>query len=425
MNTLTDLRRTLDQHAGDVAAADVTRASAVHHRVAAVRRRRRAVGTGALALVLVAGAAATVLPRLGSDAAPAAPTLLGQKAPTTVGALGFTYRTDGHGESFTGSGSIHVEKSNSPQLFTWTTSAVPDVRVVLPDHTVWHSVRTRFHDYVVVPAGSSGSLRLSVSRGRVAVASYDLTDALPAGATSAHGITFRDEVAGTSLLTGVVGERGQTVLRSSYVAARGGALSIAYACSGGSDEYWFNIALNHQGAFSSTGLRCDGSGSWDAGTDVTSGFSAVGKPGSRVSVRVWLSKDSQGKPVPSSEVPGLHFGVGIYGPQAQVHVGGTTVPRYLEYDGHLWAYSGGATKHSGRDLRLPASGHDRLAEVGFHTHQRTSIYFDAGGTPAGSATQSSGGGAMGDLWVRAGSQPHVHLRKGGGSYGIALYQRLD
>ena len=96
MNTLSDLRRTLDQHAGDVAdPAAVARAAAVHHRVAVVRRRRRAVGAGVLALVVAAGVTTAVWPRGSQEPAPAAPVVLGQRAPTTIGSLGYTYRTDG------------------------------------------------------------------------------------------------------------------------------------------------------------------------------------------------------------------------------------------------------------------------------------------------------------------------------------------
>ena len=84
MNTLTDLRRTLDQHADDVAdPTAVVRTAAVHHRVAVARRRRRTVGTGVVAGVLVAVAAVVVWPRVSSDPVPAAPVLLGEKAPTT------------------------------------------------------------------------------------------------------------------------------------------------------------------------------------------------------------------------------------------------------------------------------------------------------------------------------------------------------
>jgi hypothetical protein len=41
--------------------------------------------------------AAGVIPRVTSDALPAAPTVLGVKAPTTQQALGYTYRTNGKG----------------------------------------------------------------------------------------------------------------------------------------------------------------------------------------------------------------------------------------------------------------------------------------------------------------------------------------
>lgn len=424
MNTLTDLRRTLDRRADDVAdPAAVARTAAIHHRVSVVRRQRAAGAAFAVALALVAGSAAVLLPRTDSGAGPAAPTVLGVKAPTTQTSLGFTYRTDGRSSTFAGSGKVDIHATDRPQLLSWTTSRKTEVTLVLPDGDVWHSQATRFSDFVVIPAGESGKLEVSVASGSVGLASYAATDAIPRGAVSKDGVTYRAAVANTPLLSGLIGDRGQTVLRSSYVAPRG-PINVTYTCSGLSDSYWINISLNHQGRVSSGGLPCDGSGVFDAGTLGGAGFPQVGKPGSRVSVKVWLSRGAKGRVLQGS-VPDVRLSAGIYGPQGQVHVGGTTVAQYVEYDGHTWAYAGSTTRRTGRDLRLPASGVDRVAAMAFHTREQSMIYFAAGTRTQGSATQSKGSGALPQLWVPAGAPVHVHLKKAVGSYGVAFYRRVD
>ena len=64
MNTLSDLRSTLDEHAERVPDGEaVARTAAVRHRVSVVRRRRRAVGGRRPSLALLVGAASLVTAR--------------------------------------------------------------------------------------------------------------------------------------------------------------------------------------------------------------------------------------------------------------------------------------------------------------------------------------------------------------------------
>src|SRR4029079_8892128 len=99
MTSLTDLRSTLDEHAETVGDTEtIARLSAVHHRVAAVRRRRRAVGAAGLADVVAVVGGAALSTRPDRDAQPVGPVVLGQRAPGLMTSLGYTYRATGESE---------------------------------------------------------------------------------------------------------------------------------------------------------------------------------------------------------------------------------------------------------------------------------------------------------------------------------------
>lgn len=424
MNTLTDLRRTLGEHADDVAdPAAAARTAAVHHRIAAVRRRRRAVGTGAIALALVAGIAAVVWPRGSHEALPAAPVVLGQKAPTTFVSLGYTYRTDGHGESFGDSGSIKVAPSSKPQLVSWTTDRAEAVRVMLPDGNVVHSTRTHFRDFVVLSPGERGNLSVYVDRGRVGVASYDVTDVAPAGYTRG-GVTYRAEVAGTRLLTAEIPLAGTTETSTSYVAPRG-QVGVHIMCSGVPHGDVVNVAFNGEGRLSSGAASCNDEHPFDPGSG---GFSAfhVGRPGSTVAVRVWVSHGfHDATPLPAGSAPGVHMGLGVYGPLPSSPLGGYRVASVVEHDGHTWQLVG-STSSSDGSLRVPAASYDRYAEAAWKTHGRTTVYFQAGrNTPSGAGSFQGGQAGMGDLWIPAGSPATLRLAHGTGTEGLAIFARVD
>ena len=123
MNTLSDLRSTLDEHAERVPDGEaVVRTAAVRHRVSVVRRRRRAVGAGA------SRSPSSSAPRSAwsadrSDASPSAPpVVLGVKAPETITSLGYTYRTRRLGESVRRPGSVERRRRRpAAALLSWTT----------------------------------------------------------------------------------------------------------------------------------------------------------------------------------------------------------------------------------------------------------------------------------------------------------------
>jgi len=93
-------------------------------------------------------------------------------------------------------------------------------RVELPGGDYWTSSASRFRDFVMIPPGPGGSLRVSASEGRVGLAMYDVTDAQPDGVTR-DGVTFRRAVADSPLLTAAIGGAGQTVVRTSFLGVPG------------------------------------------------------------------------------------------------------------------------------------------------------------------------------------------------------------
>lgn len=425
MNSLTDLRRTLDRHAEDVAdPAAVARTAAVHHRIAGVRRRRRATGAGLVSLVLLAGVAAAVTPRGTSDALPAAPVVLGQRAPTTMTSLGYTYRTDGRGEAFGRTGSVTVTRSDQPRLFSWTTDGDSAVRITLPDGDVMHSTEDGFRDFVVVSPGDSGRLTVHVDEGSVGLASYALTGAAPAGFTK-DGVTFRRTVAGRSLLTAAISDPGQTEITGSYVAPEGPVQEHVF-CSGlargqtlhlsvaGQDREW----LGHD--------NCDSEGTFDPGASGFGQFPSR-RPGTPVTVRLYVTAGVKDQHVlPASQVTGLRMGFGMYGPVAETRVGGWRVETALEENGHTWALAT-TRSSSGAPITVPAADRDRVANVVWDTTSDvTRIAFRAGSSRTGGERFAGGGqGGVPGLWAPTFSAVHLRLAQGEGVFGVALYERSD
>jgi hypothetical protein len=421
MNTLSDLRSTLDAHADRIPDGEtVVRAAAVHHRVSVVRRRRRAVGAGALALVVATTIGVVGVQR---DSSTPPPVVFGVRAPETITSLGYTYRTDGRAETFAGRGSVAVSASSAPRLYSWTTDRPVTVRMVLPNGEAWTSQRSRFTDFVQVPAGQSGTLRVSVPAGSVGLASYALTDAAPAGYTK-NGSTYRQSVDGTPLLAAAISDEGRPELRTSYVAT-GGRVDLRLACSGLPKGYAVNLSLNGDGRLSSSGGSC-GAGNWlDPGSSSVSELRD--RPaGTTVHVRVWVSTGfGSGRALPASAVPGLRLGIGVYGPAVSRRVGGYRLPIVVEQDGHTWALTSSRSS-DGPPLRLQPAGGDRVAGMAWRIRGRAEVEFRAGATATPSGSDVVGGtAAMGSLWVPAGQTPRARILKGTGTFGVAMYERTD
>jgi hypothetical protein len=414
MNTLSDLRSTLEEHAERVPDGEaVVRTAAVRHRVSVVRRRRRAVAAGGLALVV-----ATVIGVVGVQRASSTPppVVFGVPAPETITSLGYTYRSDGRAETFDGSSSMRLESSTEPRLLSWTTEHATTVRLRLPDGEHWTSRASGFRDFVVIPPGPAGTLRVSAAEGRVGVATYDVTDAQPDGVTR-DGVTFRRTVADTPLVAAVIGAKGQTVARTSFTAVSG-RVRIGVLCTGAPAGSLVHVAV---GGFESSG-GCDHS-SFDPGSDVRA-TSELGLRDHRL--RVWVSAAHTSKPLPAGSADEVRIGVGLYGPVASERVAGFALDRVIEYGGHSWVL--------GRAIRMPASPvrftggvEPSLAVVTLPMDRAgiTRMSFHATGMPLDqTAFSGQGAGSTGPYWVPAGARVTV-TRSTPGSLGVGIYTRND
>jgi hypothetical protein len=422
MNTLTDLRRTLDQHADEIAdAAAVARSTAVHHRIAEVRRRRRAVGAGLAAVVVATTATVAVSTRADRDAQPAGAVVLGQRAPGSMTSLGYTYRATGDSEVFDGSGRMTVAAADEPRLVTWTTSD-PDasVRLRLPSGQLWSSTRTGFRDFVLLPAEQGGVLRVAASRGSVGIATYDLTDRAPAGYTRG-GVTYRHTVAGRQLVGAVVGDPGQTTASTTIVLPRGTEM-LAPVCTGGPRTLQVHVVLAGSEA---TRGSCDDPDSFDPGG--SGGYIGhYGRAGRAHEVKVFVTREGDPtSPVTAGEYPDLRIGVGVYGEEVGVRVAGQELSTVQEDGGHTWRLVDTMSAARG-PLRVPSSGEDRIAWLAWSARGTVRATFHARGEEPDTSTYAVGpGGAVGNLWIPAQRPATATLADGKGPLGVAWYTRVD
>jgi hypothetical protein len=421
MNTLSDLRSTLDEHAELIPDGEVVvRTAAVHHRVSVVRRRRRAVGAGVLSLALLVGGAASLANRGHHDALPAAPTVLGVKAPDTITSLGYTYRTDGSSETISGQGSIDIDQSTEPRLISWTTDQRAIVKLKLPDGEYWTSTASDFHDFVVIPPGDGGTLKVSTTAGRVGLASYDVTD--PArGALGGDLGDFRREVAGLRLDGGLI-THARNLSAWSRLLGRTGMVKVSVLCAGAPPGSLVHVSL----AGSELTGGCDTS-SFDPGSNVI-GSTSTGPLGRFGRFRVWVSGPHSSRPL----VIGPHddrveLGVGLYGPEDSTQVGGGPMDRTIEYGGHTWRLaetreSNGSPLRFRIDVENPA-----IVQVGMRlpSSKPTYLHLLASGMPLQQTGFSGkGGGTTGPYWAPAGARVRV-TRSTPGAFGVGIYTRAD
>lgn len=424
MKTLTDLRHTLDEHAERVTDDDaVVRATAVRHRVAVVRRRRRAVGAGALALVVGATAGVLGLQRASSDPAPV---LLGVRAPETMTSLSYTYGVDGWSDTVDGHATVKIPASSRERLISWTLQGTPSVRFVLPNGEIWHSQESRFRDFVALPAGQTGTLQVSAGQGRVGLATYAITAQAPPGYTK-DGITFRRTVATTPLLGAVINDLGQTDVSTTYVVPRGQA-DVHLLCTGLPSADAVHVSVN---GHERLGGDCPDQPTFDPA--VSGGYQFhLSHPGRTVVLRVWVSEGVKlPKPLPAGSVPHLRMGVGVYGPAETKSIGaGLRVDAFVEQDGHLWMEATGTVAGQGQDVRELGRGVGALpfqgpAAATWDTTGHTRVSFHAGGMPTAGGAFPAGQGGIGDLWVPRGATVHLTLDRGRGPIGFAVYRRAD
>ncbi|MFC4786081.1 hypothetical protein ACT8ZV_16500 [Nocardioides sp. MAHUQ-72] len=427
MNTMDDLRGTLERHAADLADHDLhVRPVAVRERIRVVRRRRRAV-TGAAAAVVVVAATALTASLGGRDAEPqpAGPDrdLAGHVAPATMTSLGYTYAFV-TGASGDGRVRLHLDPSESPSLVSWATAGDDD-RVTL--RVEGEAPRTLeaddFGDFTFVAPRQGGTFTLT-GTGEVALAAYDLTDAEVAGDTHA-GVTFRDDVAGQRLVGDAIGDPGDAEVDLATDLGAG-PLPVSYLCSGGPKGAWVHISINGGGVLGGGG--CDDSLFDPAGRG---GFSTrlTEAEARDLDLRMWVTDGEHG---PLVEDPDLRIGVAAYAPApTSGRLAGSAVPQLVEYDGHLWRFVDAQANEPGsREVETSGvRGQDTVVVMSFARTGRGTIRSLRDGEP-GEMMFAAGGAGSTQAFIPAGDHSAGLRAAGDGirpdlELGLARYVRAD
>jgi hypothetical protein len=440
---LLDLRRTLDAHAHDLTDTRAhERAAAVRGRVRTVRRRRAAGVVAAAVLGVGTATGVTLLP--GADTAPpaTAPTsaraVMGQEAPPSLESLGWTYEFTGlaadRGEASVRMG---LERSDRPRLVSWMTSGEDqDVEVRLEDGERWVSAAGDFEDFMWVPPGYEGEVRVEAGRPGVAVAVYEVDETqVPAG-VSRDGVVFREQAGDRSLVGARVGERGQTDVSFDFEAPEG-TLSIVHTCSGLPRGYSVHISLTTGNPGGLVIGACEET--FDPGASPSSSFpGGLAVPaGDEPRARIWVTKGMDSEPVDPADFPDAQLGLGLYAfDRPPARVAGMEAPQVVESRGRLWQLEDVAETR-GAELRVEPTGSARaphLATVVRDTRGTTSSRLsieDASGKHAtdGDVTHEGGGrSATPELYLAPGTravtlevlrgQDEVHR------LGIAVYRLI-
>lgn len=432
MNTLDDLRATLDREAATVhESATSARATAVRGRARAVRRRRTAAGAVTAALVVGGASAVLLLPGgEGSAPTPADRALGSFEAPASMQALGATYAFE---EGVGGQDRVRltVPDSGAPTLVTWATeSGTARVDFRNDGASDRREAPADFTDYTVLSGGGPGTVVVR-GDGEVAVALYRY-DVPPEGDT-AEGLTWRDHVGDATRLGSVHGRPGRTeVTLTVPVDPRGGVLHFKDYCLAPQDGWTQVVEID--GEVSSVGA-C-GLSEIDRGDPPAGSVSFPERTtwGGTVTVRAYVVKGRDRGRMPddgaraAASAPGVRVGAAVYeSGEPATRVPGWDVPTVVEHDGHLWQFTGvaaGSPDGGPAEARLPA-GADQVL-VSAYSHQR-----GQGGTvrilhnDRNLMQMSAGGASEAALVATGGDTVTLRNHRGTSELALATYERVD
>lgn len=431
MNTLDDLRRTLDHHSHDV------HDDAIHARTAAVRgravvvRRRRAAGVATAAALAVIGAVG--LPQLASDTDSqlADRTLIGQVAPATLQSLGYTYRFVEGVEEVDGNASVRLSSSDAPRLLSWASEADDVTLYSTVEGQEVSSEQTSFDDFTYVSPGESGRWAVRGGGEPTAIAVYELDeDVLPAGTTVGGDITFRQEVGAEQLVTAAALPEDEAVLTVTATVPENERMRVAEFCQGVSsdreEDLWVVVSVDGDGGVGSGGCDDD---EFDPATGNSQWLEARHLPdaGKEVEIRMWVSRGVDGDPI---ALDGSRLALGLYDiADPAVVVGGWEMAPRIEHDGHVWSLVDSAEARAG-ERRVAYSNRTTAPLLAVGSHQRPGGRVTMRGAGGDGVSYSSGGrGGSGTIGVLPpGGSAQVTTRKPlgeRGSLGLALYERID
>ncbi|KQW49176.1 hypothetical protein ASC77_10815 [Nocardioides sp. Root1257] len=205
MNTLHDLRSTLDRHADDLDDSErYVRPVAVRARIRAVRRRRAGAVAAVAAVAVVAVVAAAGTLRSPQSVEPAGPTVIGIDVPEDLAILGFPYTLSRTVELSAADPALVMEQDDDRAVSLVGRDLGSGSVTLLADGEP--IARARGDEAVEAPVPTAATrLRIRLdgasSDARAAVAIYHSTPGLAPGTTDGDRAVFRDEVAGQRLLT--------------------------------------------------------------------------------------------------------------------------------------------------------------------------------------------------------------------------------
>lgn len=328
MNTLDDLRTTLDRHAEDLDdTGRSVRPVAVHARIRAVRRRRAGIVATAAALALVGGVAA--VSSLRSPGTPQPASVVGVDVPETIDVLGFPYVLDD--TASLGDDDRHaLSEVRGERAITLVGSGLGDgSATLLSDGEPVARVRSGDELAAPVPVGETRPL-LEVrydgtpSDARAGIAVYEATGELASGVSNGRAV-FRETYAGQPLLGAAFSEAGGSSVTFRAGAAR--IARIALYCDG-PGGLWVGVEVDGRPA---VGSSCGADGS-DATTGTSVTLDDLGPGEHEVAVR--LTRGPRG---PAVEDDGVTIGAGLYAVElSPTRLFGSTLEHRIEHAGRTW-----------------------------------------------------------------------------------------
>lgn len=435
MNTLDDLRATLEGHADDALSGGSvdsgTRGRQLHDRIRRARRRRTAGGAVAAVAAVAAASTFAFLPGQQQVGPAGLPTeLAGHPVPAELTATGWTYE---YAESVEGSGTVSLElpASDEPRLVTWAVDGDPagwDLGSTHHDEPVVE--RFDLTDWHLLAPGPEVEVTLSGGDGEAALAAYELTDERPDGLTL-DGLTFRDRV-GSDRLVNATAVRGTSTVLLDLVVPDA-PLRLAVVCPGGAGQgsgalsaeiRWARADVPRPAAaMLTTGCTPD---SFDPGAagGVTLPPGDDLPVGEDVLVEVRLV-DRSGDPVETDDdvLAAAAYQVG----DAAGRLAGQRVPPLVEAHGHLWELDG-TTSHRLREEPLRVQVERGLVFTYFSGNRDGRVVTSVDGQDDPTVFDGIASGRGGPLVLPRAGEVEVRVDgpvAPGTRLGVALYQRLD
>ncbi|MDN4162442.1 hypothetical protein [Nocardioides abyssi] len=335
MNTLDDLRETLQRHGDAVADHERhARPAAVRARVRIARRRRTTTLAAAAAFVLVAGVGtvtAVVAPDRTEGPGPATE-VVGVTVADSISVAGFPYALSTT-EVLDDGDRVRLPETTATRAVSLVATGLGSGAATL--YEAGEAVgRVRGAEAVDVPVPVSTlgtTLRVEVdgapAGARVGVAVYEGTGALAEGVDNGRAV-FRSTIGAASLLAADFADGGETEASVTF-RGRLGAVRVARYCTSEEPGLWVHIDVDGDGPISG---QCSAEDSVDAGPSWYS-LDDPGPVGDHT-VRAYLTRGENGPEVRPS---GAEVGVAVYRQSAPtVAMAGLDVETVIEHAGRTW-----------------------------------------------------------------------------------------